>query len=302
MHPSSLHSSTTIRARALNEDPGGDGVFFLAQESGLTLVELIMTILIMGILAAGTLSFVTSSTQTYVDTATRNQLSALGRSAIMKIDYAISEAVPNTIRIKMSADKSEQCFEYLPMRSSAYYTQAPFSDVGATVDVIHLANTTGGDYALIYPMSAGEVYAESNPGPIAGVSSTTATAITLSNNHRFSSRSPGSRVYYAGAPVSFCITNNKLYRWQYVPAPTDTGYAFSSSQCLPSQPAGCLPSSAPVRAMIADGIDNAAAGLDAFEYEIAGLSNAGLFRVSLKFSDGNESVLIRHDIQIKNVQ
>ena len=273
-----------------------------ALQSGLTLVELVMTIMIMGILAAGTLSFVMTSTETYVDTATRNQLSAVGRSAILKIDRAISQAVPNTIRIKMSADKSEQCFEYLPFKSSAYYTSAPFVADGAAIEVIHLATTTGGNYALIYPMSALEVYAFNNPGPIASVSAATATTITLSNDHRFSSLSPGSRVYYAGPPVSFCITNNKLYRWQYVPAPTDEGYAFSSSQCLPSDPVGCLPGSAPVRAMIADGVDNAADGLEAFEYEIAGLANAGLFRVNLKLSDGIETLLIRHEIQIKNVQ
>ena len=52
----------------------------ISKQRGVTLVELVVTIVLMGILAGGTVAFVISSTQSYVDTATRNQLSAIGAS------------------------------------------------------------------------------------------------------------------------------------------------------------------------------------------------------------------------------
>ena len=71
----------------------------ISKQRGVTLVELVVTIVLMGILAGGTVAFVISSTQSYVDTATRNQLSAIGRIATQKLEQAIRLAVPNSIRV-----------------------------------------------------------------------------------------------------------------------------------------------------------------------------------------------------------
>ena len=74
----------------------------ISKQRGVTLVELVVTIVLMGILAGGTVAFVISSTQSYVDTATRNQLSAIGRIATQKLEQAIRLAVPNSIRVTSS--------------------------------------------------------------------------------------------------------------------------------------------------------------------------------------------------------
>ena len=124
-----------------------------------------MTILLMGILAGGSVAFITSSTQTYYDTAMRNQLSAVGRITVNKIERAINKAVPNSIRVRASTSNDEQCLEFLPAIASSYYSDAPFlSPGGTTVSVIHLPVTTGGAYAVIYPMAAGGYLSKIKPG------------------------------------------------------------------------------------------------------------------------------------------
>jgi len=260
-----------------------------------------MTILLMGILAGGSVAFITSSTQTYYDTAMRNQLSAVGRITVNKIERAINEAVPNSIRVRASTSNDEQCLEFLPAIASSYYSDAPFlSPGGTTVSVIHLPVTTGGAYAVIYPMAAADIYQKSNPGPLATVASVTAQSMTLFPSHQFSSSSPGNRIYYAAEPESYCLTRGKLYRYRKLTA-ASANYSIRTLQCLPSD-ADCLPTVPPDRALIADSIDNETTPIDAFEFQPAGLANTGLFRLNLNFSNGSEALMIRHEIQIKNVQ
>jgi len=171
---------------------------------------------------------------------------------------------------------------------------------GTTVSVIHLPVTTGGAYAVIYPMAAADIYQKSNPGPLATVACVTAQAMTLSPSHKFRSSSPGNRIYYAAEPESYCLTRGKLYRYRKLTA-ASANYSIRTLQCLPSD-ADCLPTVPPDRALIADSIDNETTPIDAFEFQPAGLANTGLFRLNLNFSNGSEALMIRHEIQIKNVQ
>ncbi|HAY46983.1 MAG TPA: hypothetical protein DCY55_11985 [Gammaproteobacteria bacterium] len=267
---------------------------------GLTLIELIVSILLLSIVAGGSIAYVISSTQTYYQTAVRGQLSGIGRTAIGQLERAINNAVPNSFRIRSSASLDEQCLEFLPIVSASYYTSAPFVDPGTTVDAIYLSQTSGGNYAVIYPLSAADLYQKSNPGPLGDISAITAQTITLASSHTFTSMSPGSRVYYAGEPVSYCLSGNQLFRYRNQTS-VGAGYSLRTSQCLPSD-SNCLPMGPPDRALIADSIDNASESLSVFEFETAGLANAGLIRLNLKFSDGLESMIVRHEIQVKNVQ
>ena len=75
------------------------------RQTGFTLVELVLTILMMGVLAGGSIAYIVNTTKSYTKTASRNQLSALARIATVKIDRAVSQIAPNTLRIKSSASK-----------------------------------------------------------------------------------------------------------------------------------------------------------------------------------------------------
>jgi len=86
---------------------------------GLTLVELVVTIVVMGIIAGGTTAYIMSSTQSYVDTATRNRLSGIARLTTLRLERELGNAVPNSIRTRSVG--GETCVEFFPIEDVTRY-------------------------------------------------------------------------------------------------------------------------------------------------------------------------------------
>lgn len=110
----------------------------ISKQRGVTLVELVVTIVLMGILAGGTVAFVISSTQSYVNTATRNQLSAIGRIATQKLEMALGLAVPNSIRVTSAESSGDQCLEYFPVADATSYLDVNFVSASNSLTHFHL--------------------------------------------------------------------------------------------------------------------------------------------------------------------
>jgi len=265
---------------------------------GVTLVELVVTIVIMGILAGGTVAFVMSSTQSYVDTATRNQLSGIARIATQKLEMALQAAVPNSVRVTTAEISGDQCLEYIPVADVTSYLAVNFVSASNSLTLIPFtaAGLSGKKYAIIYPVSPSTLYAAASPGPLATITSYSASVsadietITLASNHLFNSGSDAQRFYLGEEPVSFCVEGGKLFRYKNY-----TASGLKASQCTPDT-AACLPDSAPNRALVADSISNA--GRSAFNVAASRLQSTGSVRLDLNFSDGSEAINIRHEIQI----
>ena len=264
----------------------------ISKQRGVTLVELVVTIVLMGILAGGTVAFVISSTQSYVDTATRNQLSGIARIATQKLEMALQAAVPNSVRVTLAESNGDQCLEYIPVADATSYLAVNFVSASNSLTVFPFtaAGLSGGRYAIIYPVSPASLYAAANPGPLATVSSASGSAITLTSDHLFNSGSDAQRLYLGEEPVSFCLEGGKLFRYKNY-----TASGLKTSQCTPDT-AACLPTSAPNRALMADSISNA--GRSAFNVAASRLQSTGSVRLDLNFSDGSEAINIRHEIQI----
>lgn len=270
----------------------------ISKQRGVTLVELVVTIVLMGILAGGTVAFVISSTQSYVNTATRNQLSAIGRIATQKLEMALGLAVPNSIRVTSAESSGDQCLEYFPVADATSYLDVNFVSASNSLTALPFtaSGLSGKKYAIIYPVVPATLYAASSPGPLATITSYSASVsggietVTLSGNHLFRSGSDAQRLYLAEEPVSFCVEGGKLFRYKNY-----TSSGLKSTQCTPDT-ASCLPSSAPNRALIADTIVNS--GLTAFNVAASRLQSTGTVRLNLNFADGAEAITIRHEIQI----
>ncbi len=274
-----MRSQIPLKSRAANPP----------KQAGLTLVELVVTIVLMGILAGGTVAFVTSSTQSYVDTATRNQLSSIGRLTVSRFELAIKNAVPNSIRTTTDGD----CVEYLPIVASTFFINAPIAGTSVasatTMNVVSVSGLDSASYVVLYPTNADDLYQTiiASPGSITSVSSVSGGEITFDASHTFSGRGPTNRVYFAGEPEAFCLVDadSRIYRYK------SGTYAMQTTQPLPAS----LPSGPPSRAVVSSQIANGP--LKAFEYEdISGLQNSGLLRLTLKFTDGDETMLVEHDI------
>jgi MSHA biogenesis protein MshO len=270
---------------------------FLNQQTGLTLVELVVTIVLMGILAGGTVAYVVSSTQSYVDTATRNQLSAIARLTTTRLELEIGNAVPNSIRVT-TPSSGNQCVEFFPIEDATRYISVNFNSAATSLTVKPFGKggtLTGKKFPVIFPVDASELFAQPSPGPIGAITNYSQSVtgdvetLTLDSSHQFEPGTNRQRVYLAGEPVSFCVEGQRMYRYK--------GYGVKSAQCTPDT-ASCLPTTPPNRAVVSDQIVNAS--YTAFEYVAANLQRNGLVRLNLNFSDGNESLLIQHEIQLNN--
>lgn len=66
--------------------------------SGFTLVEMVMTIVLLGIIAGVLVPVISQTTNAYVDTSARAELTARGRIALERLAKEIRRIVPNTVQ------------------------------------------------------------------------------------------------------------------------------------------------------------------------------------------------------------
>jgi len=284
--------------------------------SGFTLVEAVSSILLLAIISIGIIQFIGFSTEGYIETASRNQLSASSRVVIERMAMELHNALPNSVRISAVSDgmdglnAGDQCLEFLPILAATTYIDPPFRPAASTstIKVVEFnpAQTTGA-YAVIYPRSLSVIYQDlslANPGHVAGVNSV-AVHPTLSNvnivnltpTHTFRRRSPESRLYLVDDPVSFCVNGERLYRYQ--------GYEISATQPLPTGSGGscpfspdpCLPANTTDgRHVIATDLDND--GFTAFDHLAATLRRNAIVQFEFNFSREGETINMHHEVML----
>lgn len=263
------------------------------KESGFSLIEIVVAIVIMSVISIGLVDFITNSAGGYVQTATRNQVSAGGRVAIDRIAMELRNALPGSVRIFPNPDPrtitdadgyaGDQCLEFIPVRAATTYLNPAFRPAAhklsfEVVDFVPGQEGETGLYASIYPTSSAQLYGADLNGTGMPPKATTAIArVDVTNHptvankavltysrldddapyeHRFLRESSVDRLFLTEEPVSYCITGSKLFRYHH--------YGFSLTQMLPERPNGggcaaapCLPAStADGRALISDQVDN----------------------------------------------
>lgn len=272
------------------------------RQSGFTLLEMVITIVVSSIMAIGIVSFIGDAVTGFISAGNRNQLSSAGRTVVDRIALELHNALPNSIRVTTAAPNGDQCLEFIPFLGASSYVNPPFTGTGGDeFEVINfnpslIAGPASGLFAVIYPINLEAVYEDPIPsaGPRAEIDQISDPApsdgrvtVTLTGTHRFSRRSPVDRIYVSESPVSFCISGNYLFRYQ--------NYGFENTQ---PQVAG-LPATAPDRALISDSISNAA--LTAFTIQEATLRRNAIVSINLNFVDTLDTVRLQHEVQIRNV-
>ena len=197
------------------------------KQSGFTLVELIMVIIILGIVGAGVTSFVNYSTRIYMDTTAVTQMLSDSRFAMERITREIRNAVPNSLRVK-SADTFD-CLEFMPIKTaSSYIVLSTFPEPASHTAQVFPATAplVKDDNILVYPLTPKEVYSPvnvsggklyrlaKNAEPIADSPLLT---LTFDKNVQFAEASPSKRFFAVSTPVSYCFINTSssvnLYRY-----------------------------------------------------------------------------------------
>lgn len=281
----------------------------MPRQEGFSLIEMIVALVILGILAAGTTAFIVRSVEGYRDTARRDQLASTARLAAERISRELRGALPNSVRV------SGNCIEFMPLVSGARYQRetgsypsgeailalpvSGFSEAASTLDALDLnGDFSQGGFALaVYPLGPGsgngDPYASGDPGvrfPIQSVSTSGRPAgvsrVTLIGAHQFSRQSAAQRLFVTRDPVSFCVlSNGELRRYH--------DYGVQASQPAPPAGGDLLAEHLPLR----DG----GGAVQPFRFTAGSLNRNGLVALDLRFMQNEEWVRIRHDIQLRNV-
>ncbi len=212
------------------------------QQSGFTLVELIITIVLGGIVASMTASILTLPINAYIDTSRRATLTDVAESALKRMQRDIRRALPNSIRISSDGQTIELLHVVTGGRYRASYAADGSGDIldftqdDSSVDVLgNIQNFSelnlGSDRLVIYPLSTSgsNAYASDNTSLLSNTS--TANHLDFSAT-TFPLRSPQQRFFIIDTPVSYhcdlsapAEKNKVLIRYD--------GYAIQATQSVP---------------------------------------------------------------------
>lgn len=254
--------------------------------AGFTLVELVTVMMVMGILAIGTVRFISDSSIGFASTITRTELAGDARFAIDRMSRELRSALPGSVRT------SSSCIELIPVAAGSTYTSLPIaaSTTSFTAVPVEPMPLAAGLRAAVYPgPSAYQLGSDSVISPqVVDVSAPDVeneVTVTMASAHRFPAESPSNRFFLVEQPVSFCIAGEQLWRY--------SNYGFSASQ-----PAlASLPASLPDRSLIAQQVTAALP----FSVSSATLARNAVIDINLDFARGDDVVSMQHLVQVRNV-
>jgi MSHA biogenesis protein MshO len=138
------------------------------RQSGFTLVEMIMVIVITGIIGSMVAVFLKAPIDQYMDVARRAELTDIADTAIRRMARDVRTAVPNSVRV--AGCGANPCVEYLPTRDGGRYRAAQdctgactgnvldFGVPDGSFDIIGTANFASNDYIVV-----GSTQSDGNP-------------------------------------------------------------------------------------------------------------------------------------------
>lgn len=258
----------------------------LHKQQGFTLVELIITITVIGILMTGTLAYISNSMTAYTATTRRDQLTSLGRTAVEKVARELRAALPNSLRV------SNNCIEFFPTLGGSSYLSLPVDTSATTFTAVDfsLSSYAGNAYVVVYPYDTTALYATAEPGPLATYASKagspTAT-ITLGSTHQFARQAPQRRFYVVSAPVSYCVVGTDLLRF--------SNYGIHAAQSAP--PSGGS------NTLIAQNMQTVDSGttVTPFTYLPGTLRRSGVVTMDFRFLIDGERIDLAHEVHVHNV-
>ena len=263
-----------------------------AKQQGFTLVELVTVIVILGIVATSITSFLRFGTQSYTDAADRDALISTARFAIERLNREVRNALPNSIR---TLGNSQQCLEFTPIDQSVTYLDIPTAPEAAhdSVEILMLEKPllAATQYVSVYALNSADIYNKA-PGVVEAFSSVdnsgdkqTPSTVNFSSDILFNMESPTKRLFFIAQPVSYCIENEQLIRYQ--------GYSGYTAIGKPNN----------VGVLMADFVMNFSSvpSMTPFQTMPATLQRNGIALIRLKFVRNSEEIVFGNEIQVPNV-
>jgi MSHA biogenesis protein MshO len=259
---------------------------------GFTLVELVMTIVLLGIVSAILAPVIVSSVTAYSDTRSRNELVARGRLALERLTREIHQAIPNSLRLVTGRTDT---IEFVTASVGGRYVDRDDTAIGSATCPTARRFRTGfslTQLCLLNPSSApagGDILVIGNTSPTVlenGPTRVTLTGVAPASpvwtvsfaTHTFNSASPGKHYNIVEATHEVGPVGNTL-RWR----------ATNGFDAGVYDDAGDLNGA---DTLLIDGVSAVA-----FNYNAAA---DGMLNVNLTLSEGNETVQLYEEIYVRN--
>lgn len=259
---------------------------------GFTLIELIITIVLISILAISLSNITRESVFGYIDAKDRVRFSQSAKWVTERISREVREALPQSIRVGVSGNI--HCVEFMNIVNASTYLDLPASGAVTSFNAVDFDLAfSAGLLIAIMPIDPSSIYLVS--GTLGNVASITDTGnqvnITLSGPTNFNRRSPQNRFYLLNSPVAFCLNDNNGEINRY------TGHAINAAQQFP-------PTGGTIELMA----ENYSVNGTVFNYQAGTLSRAGLLQINLQLQNRNrnlsgnsESFEVFHEVHVRNV-
>lgn len=231
------NSSKTKLARQHPLQRGGNHNHqYFPQNTGFTLVELVIVIVLLGILSVGVSGFLKIGSEMFVDVKNRSEIVATARFAMERLNRELRSALPNSVMTNPTTGfnvEEIQCIQYIPIETTAHYLDIPTSDANelqsntisvVEFDVNELVFAGSNDIQVaVYPLNNNDVYdgSQNKINLLESVTIDQSNAIgnsiqwvlNFSNNILFATDSPTERLYFIGDKVSYCVRRTELKRF-----------------------------------------------------------------------------------------
>jgi MSHA biogenesis protein MshO len=289
-------------------------------QTGFTLVEAIMVIVITGVIAGMVAVFIKAPVDSYFDSVRRAELTDLADTAVRRIARDVRLALPNSVR---NPDGADQCVEFMPTKIGGRYRSVvdsagsgdalDFTAADDAFDMLWL-NTT---LPAAQRLAVGDVVVVYNDGSPSGNAYTGANAIRIASLTEPGGTAGSTGVGFVDAATGSPFQRKQLpsespyHRFQVVPnnehvvayvCSGGTLYRLSrtltAAYPLPS-PAACpavTPGTTPVLATNVSACS--------LRYEPpgsgSGLSRNGIVVISLEITQAGESVRLYHQVHVDN--
>lgn len=184
--------------------------------SGFTLIELILTIIVVGIIAVAASNTLVLGFQSYNDSIDRQDNQMQAKFVIEKLSRELRHAVPNSINVA-----SNQCVSFIPLEVSAFYLSLPQFNQ-KQIDTVLLSNNTSDldNFRLVInPSSQADLLDETHHRFVTIESMTQSGAISTihfpsaTNDPAFISSSVSERAFvYRPSVVEYCVQAGGVFR------------------------------------------------------------------------------------------
>ena len=199
---------------------------------GFTIVELVVVITVVGILAAGAVTFIRNPTQAYFDVENYANLTDRADTALRRISREMRNALPNSVRA--TTNGADSFIEFIPVTAAGRYraevgnnaadNPLDFAASADSFDVLGAPVSVGaGGQLVIYNLGVSGADAYEGTNRRALTTAGTLNVLSFSGG-QFPQPSPSSRFYVVATATTFAcdLTNRRLMMY--------SGYAIQNAQ------------------------------------------------------------------------